>query len=129
VAGGLLSDKFLKVEGGDVTLDTASKRKYSSVLGYAGGYGWYQSLLQELKRIGDKHGGVSVANVAARWVLDNEVVPSVILGARNAEHVDDHRALFLFDLDADDRAAIRAVLDAGKQPTADSYQWERGGQW
>lgn len=99
------------------------------MLGYAGGFAWFQSLLKELRRVGDKHGGVSVANVAARWVLDSEVVPAVILGARNAEHVEDHRALFAFDLDDEDRAAIRAVLDSGKQPTADSYQWERGGKW
>ena len=129
VAGGLLSDKYLSVKGEDVTLDTSSKRKYASVLGYAGGYTWFQSLLQELKRVGDKHGGVSVANIAARWVLDSDVVPGVILGARNALHVEDHRALFAFELDDEDRKAIRAVLDQGKQPTADSYQWERGGKW
>ena len=63
-----------------MNLDTSSKRKYASVLGFAGGYGWYQSLLMELRRIGDKHGGVSVANVASRWVLDSDVVPAVILG-------------------------------------------------
>lgn len=125
----MLSDKFLALPGEDVTLDTSSKRKYASVLGYAGGYGWFQKLLQELRRIGDKHGGVSIANVAARWVLDAEVVPSVILGARNANHVDDHRTLFTFNLDEDDLKSIRAVLDQGKQPTADSYQWERGGRW
>jgi len=129
VAGGLLTDKFLTVKGEDVTLDTSSKRKYSSVLGYAGGYRWFETLLGELKRVGDKHGGVSVANVAARWVLDNDVVPAVILGARNAEHVGDHKALFAFDLDAEDMTSIRAVLDAGKQPTNDSYQWERGQPW
>ena len=50
-------------------------------------------------------------------------------GARNALHVEDHRALFAFELDEEDRKAIRAVLDQGKQPTADSYQWERGGKW
>jgi hypothetical protein len=66
------TDKFLTVKGEDVTLDTSSKRKYSSVLGYAGGYRWFETLLGELKRVGDKHGGVSVANVVGprgggRW--------------------------------------------------------------
>ena len=129
VAGGLLSDKFLALPGEDVVLDTSSKRKYASVLGYAGGYAWFQSLLSVLKTIGDKHGGVSIANVAARWTLRSPVVPAVILGARNATHVDDHRALFSFQLDDSDLAAIRDVLDRGKKPKEDCYQWERGGGW
>ena len=128
VAGGLLSDKFLALPGEDVTLDTSSKRKYASVLGYAGGYTWFQSLLSELRAIGDKH-GVSIANVAARWTLQSPVVPAVILGARNARHVDDHRALFSFDLDERDLGRIRDVLDRGKKPKEDCYQWERGGGW
>jgi len=131
VAGGLLSDAFLDRPGEDVVLDTSSKRKYASVLGYAGGYTWFQSLLRTLRGIGDKHGGVSVANVAARWVLQapNDVVPAVILGARNARHVDDHRALFSFALDEQDLRLIRDVLDRGKKPKEDCYQWERGGGW
>jgi diketogulonate reductase-like aldo/keto reductase len=51
------------------------------------------------------------------------------LGARNATHVDDHRALFSFQLDDSDLAAIRDVLDRGKKPKEDCYQWERGGGW
>ena len=130
VAGGLLSDKFLDFPGEDVVLDTSSKRKYASVLGYAGGYAWYQRLLAELRRVGDKHGGATIANVASRWVLDsNDVTPAIILGARNANHVDDHRAMFAFELDDDDKASIRGVLNKGKAPSADCYTYERGGPW
>merc|ERR1719163_142159 len=130
VAGGFLSDAFLGVDGSDVALDTSSKRKYASVIGYAGGYKWFQTLLETLRSVGDKHGGASVANVAARWVLDsNNVTPAIILGARNAAHVDDHRRMFTFELDAEDKAAIEAVLARGKAPSADCYTWERGGPW
>ena len=130
VAGGFLSDAFLGLDGSDVTLDTSSKRKYASVIGYAGGYKWFQTLLETLRSVGDKHGGASVANVAARWVLDsNNVTPAIILGARNAAHVDDHRRMFTFELDAEDKAAIEAVLARGKAPSADCYTWERGGPW
>jgi len=130
VAGGLLSDEFLGKPGEDVTLDTSSKRKYASVLGYAGGYKWFQTLLETLRTIGDKHGGQTISNVAARWVLDgNQVTPAVILGARNAAHVDDHRKMFTFELDTDDKAAIDAVLAKGKKPSADCYTFERGGPW
>ena len=130
VAGGLLSDNFLGVDGSDVALDTSSKRKYASVVGYAGGYRWFQTLLETLRSVGDKHGGQSVANVASRWVLDsNDVTPAIILGARNAAHVDDHRRMFTFELDAEDKAKIEAVLARGKAPSADCYAWERGGPW
>ena len=84
VAGGFLSDAFLGLDGSDVTLDTSSKRKYASVIGYAGGYKWFQTLLETLRSVGDKHGGASISNVASRWVLDsNAVTPAIILGARN----------------------------------------------
>ena len=59
----------------------------------------------------------------------NQVTPAVILGARNAAHVDDHRKMFTFELDTDDKAAIDAVLAEGKKPSADCYTFERGGPW
>ena len=43
--------------------------------------------------------------------------------------MEDYKALFSFELDDEDRAGIRNVLDAGKAPTADCYTWERGGSW
>lgn len=129
VAGGLLSDKYLDARAEDVITNTSSLRKYASVIGQVGGYQWYQSLLRTLRAVGDKHDGASIANVASKWVLDSPAVPAIIVGARNANHVSDHLALFDFDLDADDRAAIASVLAKGAQPTEDAYTWERGGRW
>jgi aryl-alcohol dehydrogenase-like predicted oxidoreductase len=60
-------------------------------------------------------------------VLQQPHVPAVILGARNARHVGDHRRLFGFSLDADDLGAITGLLEAGKRPAGDCYAWERGG--
>ena len=40
----------------------------------------FQELLRVLRSIGDKHGGVSIANVATRWVLDQPAVGAVIIG-------------------------------------------------
>ena len=61
-------------------LNTASKRKYASVLGAVGGWPWFQRLLRVLRAIGDRHGS-SVANVASRWVVDQPAVGALILGA------------------------------------------------
>jgi aryl-alcohol dehydrogenase-like predicted oxidoreductase len=127
LAGGLLSDAYLNVRAEDVVLNTSSKGKYASVINRAGGWPWFQRLLATLRAVGDAHGGASVSNVAARWVLDHDAVSAVILGARNASHVADHTALFAFSLTAADREAIEAVLAEGKQAQADTYSWERGG--
>jgi aryl-alcohol dehydrogenase-like predicted oxidoreductase len=62
-------------------------------------------------------------------VLQQPLVPAVIVGARNAEHVADHRALFTFALDGDDLDAIGALLERAKRPKGDCYTWERGGEF
>ncbi|KAF8072566.1 UKL1 [Scenedesmus sp. PABB004] len=126
VAGGLLSDRYLGAATADV--NTYSKGKYAAVLGQVGGWEWLQGLLRALRGAADKH-GTSIANVAARWVLQRPGVPAVIVGARNASHVGDHRRLFTFELDADDLAAIDAARAAGRRPRGDCYDWERGGAW
>jgi len=41
----------------------------------------FQSLLRTLRAIGDRHGGLSIANIATRWVLDHPFVGAVIVGA------------------------------------------------
>ncbi|KAG2501704.1 hypothetical protein HYH03_000205 [Edaphochlamys debaryana] len=128
LAGGLLSDRYLGVPVNDVKVDTYSKGKYGAVIRQAGGWDWFQSLLQVLDRVGKKH-DVSISNVAARWVLERPSVAAVILGARNASHVQDHQRLFSFALDSEDRAAIEEVLAKGKRPIGDCYDWERGGVW
>ena len=40
----------------------------------------FQSLLILLREIGNRHGGVSVSNVATRWVLEHTFVGAVIIG-------------------------------------------------
>lgn len=128
IAGGFLSDKYLNARPEDIRTNTYSLRKYASVLGQVGGYDWYQSLLKTLHEVALKH-RTSIANVASKWVLDSPVVPAIIIGARNSSHVSDHVALFDFELDAQDRAAIENVLAKGTKSNEDAYTWERGGRW
>ncbi|GBF94561.1 aldo keto reductase [Raphidocelis subcapitata] len=129
LAGGFLTDRYVGVDVRNVRADTYSKSKYSSVLVESvGGWEGLQRLLAGLKPIAAKH-NTTIANVAARWVLQQPLVPAVILGARNADHVDDHRALFAFALDEGDAAAIGALLEGGRRPKGDCYSWERGGEF
>lgn len=128
VAGGFLSNKFLDVNPREVQINTYSLSKYASVINQRGGWDWFQVLLHTLDEIGKKH-GVGIAEVASKWVLDRPAVGGIIVGARNASHVNQHRSLFSFNLDADDDAAIEEVLGQGIRPSSDVYTWERGGGW
>lgn len=47
-----------------------------------GDWALFQELLTVLRSIGDSHCGVSIANVATRWVLDQPAVGAVIIGER-----------------------------------------------
>lgn len=70
----------------------------------------FQSLLSVLPSIAGKH-GVSLTNVATRWVLQQEAVGAVIVGTRlgASSHGDENLKVFGFMLDADDMAAINAA--------------------
>ncbi|GAB4813776.1 hypothetical protein N2152v2_000822 [Parachlorella kessleri] len=128
VAGGFLSERYLGMDAREVVVNTYSKSKYGSVIGQAGGWGWLQELLQALSHIATKH-GVSIADVATKWVLDQPTVAGVVVGARNALHVPDHQRMCSLVLDYGDLDSIQEVLEKGTQPTGDCYTWERGGRW
>jgi len=115
LCGGFLSDKWLNQPQPDPYVDllTPSQRKYLDViLGAWGGWKLFQSLLLVLRTIGDRHNGLSISNVATRWVLDHDFVAAVIVGARLgvAEHKDDNVHAFGFRLSQEDKAAIADVL-------------------
>jgi len=52
-----------------VRLDTSSLSKYASVVREVGDWDWLQRLLAALSGVARRH-GVSVADVAQRWVLE-----------------------------------------------------------
>ena len=45
-----------------------------------GDWDLFQALLRVLREIGNRHGGLSIANIATRWVLDHDFVGAVIIG-------------------------------------------------
>lgn len=86
---------------------TWSQMKYLRFVQAAGGWDWLQGLLGALARVADRL-GVSMANVACRWALDQPAVAAVIVGARLGErsHVADNLRLFGFSLDDEARAEL-----------------------
>lgn len=111
ICGGLLSEKYLgKPEPRGFDLGTASLRKYKNMIDAWGGWRLFQELLSTLKQIADKH-GVSIANVATRYILDKPTVGGVIVGARLgvSEHIEDNAKVFSFSLDAEDSDRINTI--------------------
>ncbi|HEV3113369.1 MAG TPA: aldo/keto reductase [Candidatus Binataceae bacterium] len=112
VCGGLLSAPFLGApDPRRAQLDTASLQKYKRMIDAWGGWDLFQKLLATLDETARKH-GISIANVATRYILDQPAVAGVILGVRlgRSAHIEDNARAFGLHLDADDVSRIEAVL-------------------
>jgi aryl-alcohol dehydrogenase-like predicted oxidoreductase/enamine deaminase RidA (YjgF/YER057c/UK114 family) len=119
VAGGLLTEAWLGAPEPEVDrLDTWSKMKYKRFIDAGGGWGAFQGLLGAVQGAAQRH-GVSMANVACRYILEQPAVAGVIIGARlgRSEHVQDNLSLFSFSLDDSSHAEIEVALgDFGLVP-------------
>ncbi|MEO1248867.1 MAG: aldo/keto reductase [Pseudomonadota bacterium] len=114
LCGGFLSDKWVgKPEPADIP--DWSGMKYKRFVDWAGGWQPFQELLGTLSTVAKKH-GVSVANVASRFVLDHASVGAVIVGARlgEREHRQDNLKVLDLTFDDADRAAIARVVEGLK---------------
>ena len=114
LAGGFLSDRWLgKPEPEMERLATWSQMKYKRFIDTAGGWGAFQKVLHAVDREA-KRLGVSIANVASRWVLEQPGVGGVIVGARlgQSAHLAETQRLFSFALDAEARAGLSTALAA-----------------
>lgn len=106
LAGGFLTDQWLnQLEPNNIT--DWSKMKYHRFINATGGWASYQRVMQTLMSIAEKH-AVSIANVAARWVIQQAAVAGVIVGARltHTVHHDSNQQLLSLTLDADDMQRI-----------------------
>lgn len=123
LGGGFLSERWV---GLDAPADVGdwSKMKYQRFINAIGGWDALQVVLKAAQKIALKH-GVSVSNVATRWVLQQPAVAAVIVGARlgESEHRADNLKLFEFALDEQDyeelghafRATMRLPGDCGDE--------------
>lgn len=110
--GGFLSDRWLGKPEPDRVQDW-SKMKYHRFIQTIGGWAAFQTVLAAAAQVAAKH-GVSISNVATRWVLEQRRVAGVIIGARLGEgfHAADNLRLFSFALDDDDRVALNTAFAA-----------------
>ncbi|MGQ0734684.1 MAG: aldo/keto reductase [Acidobacteriota bacterium] len=112
LAGGWLTERWLDQEEPDwERTGTWSQMKYGRFIRAAGGWPGLQRVLRAAATVASRH-GVSVPNVATRFILDQPGVTAVIVGARlgEREHIDDTLRLFALQLSAADREEIRQAL-------------------
>ncbi len=111
LAGGFLSSRWLgKNEPNIDELQTWSQMKYKRFIDAAGGWTVFQQLLSTLEKTANKH-NTSIANIASRFVLENNDVAAIIIGARLGEnaHIEEHQALLNINLDDND---VNLIEDA-----------------
>jgi aryl-alcohol dehydrogenase-like predicted oxidoreductase len=124
LAGGFLTDAWLGRPEPTAELGNRSLVKYKLIIDDFGGWAAFQSLLQALREIADRH-GTGIATVATRWVLDQPAVAAAIVGARYADHLLDTLAVFGVHLDGQDHARLAPLLAAHPGPQGDVYSLER----
>ena len=112
LGGGFLSERWLNQDA-PLEVGDWSKMKYRRFIDAIGGWSALQGVLNAAHTIAKKH-GVSIANVATRWVLDQPAVAAAIVGVRlgESEHRADNARVFSFALDADDLALLDVAFAA-----------------
>jgi aryl-alcohol dehydrogenase-like predicted oxidoreductase/enamine deaminase RidA (YjgF/YER057c/UK114 family) len=110
LGGGFLGERWLDAPE-PAQVDDWSKMKYQRFIQAIGGWSAMQGVLRAAKQIALKH-GVSISNVATRWVLEQPAVAAVIVGARlgASEHREDNLRVFGFALDEEDQATLEEAF-------------------
>ncbi|MBI4502709.1 MAG: aldo/keto reductase [Gemmatimonadetes bacterium] len=124
VAGGFLSERYLGAPEPSGELPNRSLVKYRLIIEEFGGWLVFQGLLATLAEVARRH-GATIATVATRWVLDQPQVGAVIVGARDATHLEQNLRTFALRLDPEDRGRIEESLARHPGPTGDVYELER----
>jgi enamine deaminase RidA (YjgF/YER057c/UK114 family) len=112
LGGGFLTERWLgRAEPSDADIPDWSKMKYGRFIQAMGGWAAFQRVLAAAAAIARKH-GVSIANVANRWVLDHPAVGAIIVGARlgEREHRADSARAFAFAMDGEDHDRLGQAL-------------------
>lgn len=124
VAGGFLSDRYLNQPDPPQPLENRSLTKYRLIIDEFGGYDFFQEALQVLRGIADKY-QVGIAEVAAKFMLQDPLVGGIIIGARNRKHLQKILLLGSFELDEGDLADINAIIARAKGPEGPVFGLER----
>ncbi|EKF19046.1 aldo/keto reductase [Nitratireductor pacificus] len=119
LCGGFLSERWLGEKEPSEIADW-SRQKYKRFIEVTGGWVAFQGILAAAGHIARRH-GVSISNVATRWVLEHPSVAAAIVGARlgESEHRADNLRVFGFSLDDEDRERLAAAFTATRPVPGD----------
>lgn len=112
VAGGFLSEKWLeKPEPNIDSLATWSEMKYKRFIDQTGSWQTFQHLLATLAEIAQNK-SVDIANIASRFILEQDGVGCVIIGSRpgKSEHIQSNGRIIDTSLSESEKRQIEAVL-------------------
>ena len=112
VAGGFLSEKWLGKPEPDLdALTTWSEMKYKRFIDQTGSWQTFQHLLETLAEIAQNK-SVDIANVASRFILEQDGVGGVIIGSRpgKSEHIRSNRRILDTLLSDSEKRQIEAIL-------------------
>ncbi|MCU0389624.1 MAG: aldo/keto reductase [Thermoflexibacter sp.] len=121
VAGGFLSEKWLgKPEPAMEALSTWSEMKYKRFINQTGSWESFQDLLEMLGQIA-KEKSMDIANIASRYILEQEAVGGVIIGARpsKSEHIGSNLKIFEQVLSSQEKQKIGLFLQKFRQISGD----------
>lgn len=124
LAGGFLHERWLGLPAPVEPLENRSLVKYRLIIDEYGGWEGLQSLLRTLSAIAARH-QATIGAVAIRWVLDQQAVGAVIVGARDVQHLDATVRATQFALTDTDRAEIATELATHPGPAGDCFTLER----
>jgi aryl-alcohol dehydrogenase-like predicted oxidoreductase len=124
VAGGFLSERWLREAAPGSEITNRSLIKYKLIIEEFGDWELFQALLHALEHIALKH-GCDIATVASKAILDRASVSAVIVGANSGSHLRANGKIAALELDDADVAAIDGVLSHRKGPPGDTFTLER----
>lgn len=124
LAGGFLNERYLGAAGFSDLLENRSLVKYSLIIEEFGGVDLFKQVLRTLAKIAEKH-DVGIAEIATQYILQKPHVASVIIGARNTDHLANLLRLRFFKLDDEDIQKIQSVVSQAKGPGGPVYGLER----
>ncbi|MEO0424713.1 MAG: aldo/keto reductase [Pseudomonadota bacterium] len=123
LAGGFLGDRYRGVAP-SASQANRSLTKYRLIIEEAGGWDAYLGLLDLLHEIASAN-QVSVATVAARWVLEQPSVAAILLGVGSRSRAQENLEIATLELADDERRALQAALATRPIPPGDMFDLER----
>lgn len=122
LSGGFLAEKWIGKTLSEP--ETRSQVKYLQVIEDSLGWDGYQELLHELKGIADHH-GVSISNIATKYILSQEGIGAAIVGVRNSKHVRSNTQIFDFQLTPAEINKIQNYLNQFGTVEGEPFEQER----